>query len=161
ISVLVAVTLLIVSLVLAIVLTEGKEVDLFDGRDWLYFSIFMSLFAVLLCSLLLMLHPLMVSLWDNKGKLWAWRRGVCFNDNKSALVYPLKVLLDMDGVTRYSYGKDTVDGRDIEVASLEMFMFKDGEIQKIVHLCQDGEAEIFRERISVNKTLRCINDLID
>lgn len=161
ISVLVAVALLIVSLVLAIVLTEGKEVDLFNSSDWFYFSIFMSFFAVLLCSLLLMLHPLIVALWDKNGRLWAWRRGACFNDNKSVLAYPLKVLLDIDGVTRYSYGKDTVDGREIEVASLEKFMFKDGEIQKIIHLCQDSDAEFFRERISVDKTLRCINDMID
>ena len=117
------VLILVISLAVAIIATEGKEIDYFNKRDWLFFGVFMSIFVLCLFGLLALFPPLFRLIREVQGRIRAWRRGMIFEDIPMISdVQEVYTSINFD--SRFSYKKEKINDVERIVVSIEYYVFE-------------------------------------
>lgn len=153
------VCLLLVSFFIAVVATDGKEVDFFNEQDWWYFGIFMSFFTIFLFGILVIMPLLFHSIWDVRAKEWAWKRGMVFQ-NPLAFSSAQVVYTNINIDTRFSFGRKIENGVEEAVAVVESYIIQKGKIDKNVVYFYGEEAESGYARLLSNGALYSIKEII-
>ena len=153
------VLILIISLAVAIIATEGKEIDYFNERDWWFFGVFMSIFVLCLFGVLAFMPSLFRLIRDVQGKIWAWKRGMVFEDALE-LSWAQEVYVPIGVDARFSYKKEIVNDVEKVISSMEVYIFQKRKMEKQSILFYDAEAEAFWERVIGDNDARPITELI-
>ena len=151
---------LVISLAVAIIATEGKEIDYFNERDWWFFGVFMSIFVLCLFGVLAFMPSLFRLIRDEQGKIWAWKRGMLFEDTLE-LTWAQEVYVPLGVDARFSYKKEIVNDEEKVISSMEVYMLKKRKMEKKSVLFYDAEAEAFWEKVIGDDDARPITELIN
>ena len=151
---------LVVSLPVAIIATEGKEVDYFNERDWLFFSVFMSIFTLCLFGLLAFIPPVFRLAGETRERIWSWRRGILFEDTLELLDVQ-EVYISIDLGARFSCKKEIVSDAEKLIVSIEVYEFKKRRPQKRTTLFYEKEAETIWDKVVKDQDVYRITELIN
>lgn len=113
------VSILIISLVVAVIATKGKEIDYFNEYDWCFFGVFMSIFLLCLFGVLAFMPSLFRLIRDVQGKIWAWKRGMVFEDSLE-LSCAQEVYISIGVDARFSYKKEIINDVEKVISSMEV-----------------------------------------
>lgn len=150
---------LVVGLAMAIICTEGKEVDFFDKQDWVYFSIFMTIFAISLVAILVAMPSLFLSINAVQASAWAWRRGIIFQDTL-ALSNAQEIYVNNAVEARLSFEKHMENDEEKATLCLETYILRKGEMIKEVFYHKDKKAIRVWMDIEQDENARSITHLV-